>query len=196
AVYTTPNSTATATTGSNSGSSTRNSRRQNPAPSTIAASTISCGIDDSPASTITVANGKIRHACTMMIASSASAGSPSQYSQPCNRPAALSVQLITLNVESKIHVQAMAASDTGTAHGNSSTNRAKRLPRNVARNTWAAAVARMTTSTWEPTVTITLLRSARRKIGSRSEEHTSELQSHLNLVCRLLLEKMTETILV
>src|SRR5260370_12024578 len=29
--------------------------------------------------------------------------------------------------------------------------------------------------------------SARRRI--RSEEHTSELQSHLNLVCRLLLEK-------
>src|SRR5260370_26732011 len=26
----------------------------------------------------------------------------------------------------------------------------------------------------------------------RSEEHTSELQSHLNLVCRLLLEKTTE----
>src|SRR5207237_3439499 len=25
--------------------------------------------------------------------------------------------------------------------------------------------------------------------GKRSEEHTSELQSHLNLVCRLLLEK-------
>src|SRR5260370_10074438 len=30
-------------------------------------------------------------------------------------------------------------------------------------------------------------RSHRR--ASRSEEHTSELQSHLNLVCRLLLEK-------
>src|SRR5260370_8206496 len=29
---------------------------------------------------------------------------------------------------------------------------------------------------------------------SRSEEHTSELQSHLNLVCRLLLEKKTTTI--
>src|SRR5260370_27404664 len=28
-----------------------------------------------------------------------------------------------------------------------------------------------------------------RCIGERSEEHTSELQSHLNLVCRLLLEK-------
>src|SRR5260370_15945243 len=29
----------------------------------------------------------------------------------------------------------------------------------------------------------------RSKSASRSEEHTSELQSHLNLVCRLLLEK-------
>src|SRR5260370_13904666 len=27
-------------------------------------------------------------------------------------------------------------------------------------------------------------------VASRSEEHTSELQSHLNLVCRLLLEKI------
>src|SRR5260370_22223824 len=27
------------------------------------------------------------------------------------------------------------------------------------------------------------------QLASRSEEHTSELQSHLNLVCRLLLEK-------
>src|SRR5260370_30140435 len=27
----------------------------------------------------------------------------------------------------------------------------------------------------------------------RSEEHTSELQSHLNLVCRLLLEKKNDT---
>src|SRR5260370_32235633 len=29
----------------------------------------------------------------------------------------------------------------------------------------------------------------RNYLGHRSEEHTSELQSHLNLVCRLLLEK-------
>src|SRR5438132_6471693 len=29
----------------------------------------------------------------------------------------------------------------------------------------------------------------RRRKGSRSEEHTSELQSHSDLVCRLLLEK-------
>src|SRR5260370_4946470 len=34
----------------------------------------------------------------------------------------------------------------------------------------------------------TTLRAAVGEIG-RSEEHTSELQSHLNLVCRLLLEK-------
>src|SRR5260370_41456896 len=32
------------------------------------------------------------------------------------------------------------------------------------------------------------------RVQSRSEEHTSELQSHLNLVCRLLLEKKKTTI--
>src|SRR5260370_21013518 len=31
--------------------------------------------------------------------------------------------------------------------------------------------------------------------GWRSEEHTSELQSHLNLVCRLLLEKKKKKII-
>src|SRR5207237_2479846 len=34
----------------------------------------------------------------------------------------------------------------------------------------------------------------RRANRSRSEEHTSELQSHLNLVCRLLLEKKKKKI--
>src|SRR5690242_21424650 len=33
------------------------------------------------------------------------------------------------------------------------------------------------------------IRSCSFAIASRSEEHTSELQSHVNLVCRLLLEK-------
>src|SRR6185369_17661623 len=33
------------------------------------------------------------------------------------------------------------------------------------------------------------LRAAALDVTARSEEHTSELQSHLNLVCRLLLEK-------
>src|SRR5260370_24509586 len=36
---------------------------------------------------------------------------------------------------------------------------------------------------------ITSLRGVKVRLGKRSEEHTSELQSHLNLVCRLLLEK-------
>src|SRR5260370_15621008 len=31
------------------------------------------------------------------------------------------------------------------------------------------------------------------EVARRSEEHTSELQSHLNLVCRLLLEKKKRT---
>src|SRR4030066_2473979 len=31
------------------------------------------------------------------------------------------------------------------------------------------------------------------EVSGRSEEHTSELQSHLNLVCRLLLEKKKQT---
>src|SRR5260370_25976195 len=33
-------------------------------------------------------------------------------------------------------------------------------------------------------------------LAARSEEHTSELQSHLNLVCRLLLEKKKTTYLL
>src|SRR5260221_3339682 len=35
-------------------------------------------------------------------------------------------------------------------------------------------------------------RAAQRCMGLRSEEHTSELQSHSDLVCRLLLEKKKE----
>src|SRR5260370_14912289 len=34
-----------------------------------------------------------------------------------------------------------------------------------------------------------------RSVHHRSEEHTSELQSHLNLVCRLLLEKKKRNII-
>src|SRR2546427_3118837 len=37
------------------------------------------------------------------------------------------------------------------------------------------------------------LRASRRAGRSRSEEHTSELQSQSNLVCRLLLEKKKKT---
>src|SRR5690242_21950217 len=37
------------------------------------------------------------------------------------------------------------------------------------------------------------LAQAARCAADRSEEHTSELQSHVNLVCRLLLEKKKKT---
>src|SRR5260370_25965568 len=39
----------------------------------------------------------------------------------------------------------------------------------------------------------TMVSSPLARPASRSEEHTSELQSHLNLVCRLLLEQKTTT---
>src|SRR5690606_40654672 len=39
-------------------------------------------------------------------------------------------------------------------------------------------------------------RGFRQFLGLRSEEHTSELQSRENLVCRLLLEKKKKTVLV
>src|SRR2546429_7137803 len=38
-----------------------------------------------------------------------------------------------------------------------------------------------------------LVSISKRKSGTRSEEHTSELQSRLHLVCRLLLEKKNYT---
>src|SRR5260370_26816249 len=38
-----------------------------------------------------------------------------------------------------------------------------------------------------------LLAGHRMRICMRSEEHTSELQSHLNLVCRLLLENKNDS---
>src|SRR5260370_23606549 len=42
-------------------------------------------------------------------------------------------------------------------------------------------------------VIFTVSEHVNRKKHARSEEHTSELQSHLNLVCRLLLEKKKKT---
>src|SRR5690242_21595797 len=46
-----------------------------------------------------------------------------------------------------------------------------------------------TDTSTRPRCTATSAASARRSAPRRSEEHTSELQSHVNLVCRLLLEK-------
>src|SRR5437773_6330978 len=41
----------------------------------------------------------------------------------------------------------------------------------------------------DPTAPVSALQNGRVQVGLRSEEHTSELQSHHDLVCRLLLEK-------
>src|SRR5437588_7599060 len=49
-------------------------------------------------------------------------------------------------------------------------------------------VERLPLETSPTTQNIDYLRTKREKLG-RSEEHTSELQSHSDLVCRLLLEK-------
>src|SRR5438046_7335321 len=48
-------------------------------------------------------------------------------------------------------------------------------------------------STFQPvsSMAFTILRRAASRSACRSEEHTSELQSLTNLVCRLLLEKQT-----
>src|SRR5688500_16892531 len=45
----------------------------------------------------------------------------------------------------------------------------------------------------EPSLRTTALRALEVAAASRSEEHTSELQSPCNLVCRLLLEKKNTT---
>src|SRR5690606_27839121 len=69
------------------------------------------------------------------------------------------------NVESAIH--------TGTACGNAPTSAATAAPAQIETHHWQ--LIRYTSFRW--------------KAFSRSEEHTSELQSRENLVCRLLLEQ-------
>src|SRR5205085_3216533 len=53
----------------------------------------------------------------------------------------------------------------------------------------AAADALNTSNGYPPSAGTEMLRSAAARWITRSEEHTSELQSQSNLVCRLLLEK-------
>src|SRR5207237_7436753 len=55
--------------------------------------------------------------------------------------------------------------------------------------TLRVAVLVIVVSEWPTKMSIAPSSAAAAASASRSEEHTSELQSHLNLVCRLLLEK-------
>ena len=93
-----PKSPATSAMGRISGSVIWNRRREKPAPSTWAASWMSCGIDVRPAMRITVASGRIRHTWMVMTEPMASQGTPSHMYQPAGpmSPRASSVQLITL----------------------------------------------------------------------------------------------------
>src|SRR5260370_25312598 len=74
-----------------------------------------------------------------------------------------------------------------------------RLPSNVRCGTWAAGTPSAATSAAvlpKASASVWAMRLAVRRSWwgpRRSEEHTSELQSHLNLVCRLLLEKKKRT---
>src|SRR5260370_17532032 len=75
------------------------------------------------------------------------------------------------------------------------------------RSGFGGATAAKYVKQWAPAAQVTLIEPATRFVTcpysnlvlgglrkmARSEEHTSELQSHLNLVCRLLLEKKNTT---
>src|SRR5207244_4537811 len=88
------------------------------AASMAAASSTSLGIDAIPARKITVANGRIRHACTVMIDAIAFRGVPSQFGglEPI-RCSSRRIQLRMLNVGSKNQRNPMVVSATGAAHG-------------------------------------------------------------------------------
>src|SRR2546422_1257175 len=62
-------------------------------------------------------------------------------------------------------------------------------PSERAASTWPVGIDWMPPRTTSAVLTIIQRLIARTAAGRRSEEHTSELQSRLHLVCRLLLEK-------
>src|SRR5260370_11522770 len=75
-----------------------------------------------------------------------------------------------------------SAGKSGAEHADKSTSRRDRRPRRY--HEPSRDVQLVCSDHWKPTV------------HRRSEEHTSELQSHLNLVCRLLLEKKKNSIVM
>src|SRR2546426_5468598 len=68
--------------------------------------------------------------------------------------------------------------------------------RNVPPDDWASARANANSISPPPALCVKRNGVTRRCSASRSEEHTSELQSPCNLVCRLLLEKKKKTYIV
>ena len=78
---TNPNRVATREIGNTSGMVIWNMWRKNRAPSTSAASWMSCGMPDRPPSRMTVASGSVRQTCTVTMETIASLGWPSQMGQ-------------------------------------------------------------------------------------------------------------------
>src|SRR5438477_1136302 len=62
-------------------------------------------------------------------------------------------------------------------------------PRQTEREYLRAMLAGCTLEDWQEIVRSAVRDAKKGDARARSEEHTSELQSHVNLVCRLLLEK-------
>src|SRR5438034_6223342 len=80
-------------------------------------------------------------------------------------------------------ISTLSLHDALPIFGRTSLRRAQERP--VVRGERPYGVARLAAGAAERVVD----RPARRREWGRSEEHTSELQSHSDLVCRLLLEK-------
>src|SRR5690606_41129677 len=80
---------------------------------------------------------------------------------------------------SVIHSPTFVSAAAAPAAPNRTSSRSVRIP--IGRSP--------STTTTEPTPAASIRAQASATVSERSEEHTSELQSRENLVCRLLLEK-------
>src|SRR3712207_7215667 len=87
-------------------------------------------------------------------------------------------EIYTLSLHDALPISPASASGTSTP-----TSRASSI---TTRNSRAPARSRRSTTPTSTASPITI------RLSSRSEEHTSELQSRQYLVCRLLLEKQTD----
>src|SRR5918996_2605682 len=161
-----PNNAATAMTGRVSGIVTSNMRRQKPAPSTRAASSMSWGRAITPASTMTAAGGTSRQTCTAMTDTMASDGLPSQYMFASRSPSCRSTQSIGLKIESRSHSQETVDNATGVVQGSRMRKRTIHLPRKSASRMLARILPNSTMSTIEMTVMTSVLRSDCQKTGS------------------------------
>src|SRR2546429_4880791 len=147
AVKTIPNRSATDAIGSWSGRETYQNFFRAVAPPIAEASSTSFGIEAIPARKITVANGRIRHACTVMIEAIAFRGVPSQFGglEPI-RCSSRRIQLKMLKVGSKNQRKPIVVSATGAAHGRRMKKRRIHLPRKLLISACARRAA--------PTITI------------------------------------------